>query len=251
MSDFDSPELAAELEGLRVLQATAPPAPPSPALLASVNRMRPVRTRVPFRTLLVVAAAAVVFPTAAVAIYPLRQDLHALPPLWFAAVAVAWLAGFVIPLTAALLPRPGQVLPDGARAGRAGILASLTLVLVGLLFTIDAPGVTILPATRWAGFASLWWHCVSFSFKVTIPAVFVGAIALRKLATGAAHLARLGAAIGAAGGALSGLTLHGLCPYGGAVHVGLAHGGGVVIGAVIGALWLPLVAGIAGRTGRQ
>jgi len=251
MSERESSDLAAELQGLRVLQATAPPAPPSPALLASVQGMRPVRTRVPFRTLLVVAAAAVVFPTVAVSIYPLRRDLGALPPLWFAAVAVAWLAGFLIPLSAALLPRPGQVLPNGGRARRAAVLASLTLVLVGLLFTIDAPGVTILPATRWAGFGHLWWHCISFSFKVTIPAVIVGAIALRKLATGAAHLARLGAAIGAAGGALSGLTLHGLCPYGGAAHVGLAHGGGVVIGALIGALWLPLVAGIAGRVGKS
>jgi hypothetical protein len=235
-----------ELDDIRVLQNAAPPAPPSAALLASVNAMRPVRMRVPFRTLLVVAAAAVVFPTVAIAIYPLRRDLHALPPLWFAAVAVAWLAGFIIPLSAALLPRPGQVLPDGARARRTAILASLTLTLTGLLFTVDIPGVTILPATRWAGFAQMWWHCISFSFKVTIPAVVVAAIALRRLA--AAHLARLGAAIGAAAGALSGLTLHGLCPYGGAEHVGLAHGGGVVIGALLGALWLPVIAGIAGRS---
>jgi hypothetical protein len=245
MTDIDVPEL----EGLRMLQSSTPPAPPSAALLASVNAMRPVRMRVPFRTLLVVAAAAVVFPTVAISIYPLRRDLRALPPLWFAAVAVVWLAGFIIPLTAAILPRPGQVLPDGARARRTAILACLTLVLTGLLFTVDIPGVTILPAMRWAGFGRLWWHCVSFSFKVTIPAVFVAAIALRKLA--AAHLVRLGAAIGAAAGALSGLTLHGLCPYGGAEHVGLAHGGGVVIGAVVGALWLPVIAGIAGRVRRR
>jgi hypothetical protein len=215
-----------ELEGLRILQSATPPAPPSAALLASVNAMQPVRMRVPFRTLLVVAAAAVVFPTVAVAIYPLRRDLRALPPLWFAAVAVVWLAGFIIPLTAALL-------------------ASLTLTLTGLLFTVDVPGVTILPPTRWARFGEMWWHCISFSFKVTIPAVVVAAIALRKLA--AAHLTRLGAAIGAAAGALSGLTLHSLCPIGGAEHVGLAHGGGVVIGALLGALWLPVLAGIAGR----
>jgi hypothetical protein len=241
MTDVDIPEL----DGLRVLQATTPPARPSAALMASVNAMKPVRMRVPFRTLLVVAAAAVVFPTVALAIYPLRRDLKALPPLWFAAIAVAWLAGFIIPLAAALLPRPGQVLPDGARARRTAILASLTLVLTGLLFTVDVPGVTMLPPTRWAGFGHLWWHCISFSFKVTIPAVFAAAIALRNVA--AAHLARLGGAIGAAAGALSGLTLHGLCPYGGAEHVGLAHGGGVVVGAVLGALWLPVIAGIAGR----
>ena len=54
----------------------------------------------------------------------------------------------------------------------------------------------------------------------------------------------------AAAGTRSGLVLHGLCPYGGAAHVGLAHGGGVVIGALLGMLWLPLIARIAGRTGR-
>jgi len=245
MSDAD----ARELEALRLLQTATPPPPPSPALLASLETMRPVRMRVPFRTLLVVAAAAAVFPITAVAIYPLRRDLGELPAAWFAAIAVVWLAGFIIPLAAALLPRPGQILPDSARARRTAILASLTLVLTGLLFTVDIPGVTILPATRWAGFGHLWWHCVSFSLKVTIPAVVMGAIMLRKFA--AAHLARLGAAIGAAAGALSGLTLHGLCPYGGAPHVGFAHGGGVVIGALIGALWLPIIAGIAGRARKQ
>ncbi len=185
MTDLDAPDL----DALRVLKSAAPPAAPSAALLASVGSMRPVRMRVPFRTLLVVAAAAVVFPTVAVAIYPLRRDLGALPPAWFAAIAVVWLAGFLIPLAAALLPRPGQVLPDGTRAQRTAVLASLTLVLTGLLFTVDVPGVTLLPATRWAGFWHLWWHCVSFSLKITIPTVVVGAIVLRKLA--AAHIGAL------------------------------------------------------------
>lgn len=241
MTDGD----ARELDALRALQTAAPPAPPSPALLAAVKDMRPVRTRVPLRALLVVAAAAAVYPTVAVAIYPLRRDLRELPPLWFAAVAVVWLAGFVLPLAAGLLPRPGQVLPDATRARRAAILASLTLVLTGLLFTVDIPGVTILPATPWAGFWHLWWHCASFSLKVTIPAVFVAALLLRRVA--AARLSFLGAAIGAAAGSLSGLTLHGLCAFGGALHVGLAHGGGVVIGAVLGALWLPFIARLTRR----
>jgi hypothetical protein len=192
-----------------------------------------------------VAAAAAVFPLTAVAIYPLRRDLHALPPLWLASVAVVWLAGFLIPLATALLPVAGQVLPDSTKAGRTAVLTALTLVLVGLLFTVDAPGVTILPATTWAGFLHLWWHCVSFSLKISVPAIVVGALVLRRLA--GASLVRLGAAIGAAGGALSGLTLHGYCPFGGAAHVGLAHGGGVVIGALIGALWLPFLARITFR----
>jgi Negative regulator of sigma F len=241
MTDRDADDLRA----LGLLQALLPPPAPSPALLASIGAMQPVRTRVPFRTLLVVAAAACVFPVVAIALYPLRRDLGALPPLWLGSVALAWLAGFVVPLAVAMLPPRGQVLPDGARAARTALLASLTLVLMGLLFTVDAPGVTILPKTKWAGFFHLWWHCVSFSLKVTVPAVVTAAVLLRKVAV--ASLVRLGAAVGAAGGALSGLTLHGLCPYGGAPHVGLAHGGGVVIGALLGALWLPILV----RAGRN
>jgi hypothetical protein len=180
-----------------------------------------------------------------VALYPLRQDLSALPAAWLVAVALVWLGGFAIPLILALLPRRHQVLPDARRAGRVACLAALTLVLTGLLFTVDAPGVTILPKTRWAGFLPLWWHCVSFSLKATVPALLVASIALRRMTV--VNLSYLGAAVGAAGGALSGLTLHGLCPFGGALHVGLAHGGGVVIGAALGALWLPVLARVEAR----
>jgi Negative regulator of sigma F len=227
-----------DAQPLRFLQ-TARPGPPSPALWASIETMKPVRTRVPLRSLLVVVAAACVYPICAIALYPLRRDLPALPSGWLVGVALVWLSGFVVPLAIAVLPPRGQVLPNATRAGRAAFLAATTLVLMGLLMTVDAPGRTILPKTTWAGFFHLWWHCVSFGLKVTVPAVLVGALVFRRLAV--ANLSRLGAAVGAAGGALAGLTLHGLCPYGGAPHVGLAHGGGVVIGALIGALWLPLL----------
>ena len=237
------------LDVLHALRDAGPPPPPSAALQASLDDLKPVRTRVPFRTLLVVLAAGCVYPVTALAIYPLRRDLSALPVVWLIAVALLWVAGFSIPLVLALLPRRHQVLPDASRAVRAAILAALTLVLAGLLFTVDAPGITILPKTRWAGFLPLWWHCVSFSLKATIPMLVAASIALRRMTV--VKLSYLGAPIGAVGGALAGLTLHGLCPYGGAAHVGLAHGGGVVIGALLGALWLPLLARVDGRLGRD
>lgn len=228
--------------------ALRPPAP-SAALLSAMRAIEPVRTRVPLRTMAVVVAAACVFPLYAFSAFPLRLDLHHLPPIWVAGIAVLWLAGFTVPLALAVLPRRGQVLPDAGRAGRAALVAGGGLILVGLLLTVDAPGTTILPRTRWDGFLHLWWHCISFGLKVSVPLVIVAAFLLRHVAV--VSVARLGAAVGAAGGALAGLTLHGLCPYGGAVHVGLAHGGGVVVGAVIGALWLPVLARLAsGRTPR-
>jgi hypothetical protein len=227
-----------DVEVLQFLQNRVPP-PMSASLLAAVRSPRPVRTRAPFRSLLVLTAAAFVFPFTAFVMYPLRADLAKLPPLWVTAVALVWLTGFVVPLAYALLPARGQVLPNGAGAGRAAVLASLTLVLVGLLFTVDAPGFTLLPKTTWAGFGRLWWHCVSFGLKVSVPTILVAAVLLRWVAITNAW--RLGAGVGAAAGSLAGLTLHGLCPYGGAVHVGLAHGGGVVVGAILGAIWLPIL----------
>ena len=234
-----------DVEILKALRDAAPPPPPSAALRTSLDAMKPVRTRVPWRTLLVVLAAACAYPVSALALYPLRQDLAVLPAAWLITVALMWLAGFTIPLVLALLPRRRQVLPDATRAGRVAVLTALTLVLTGLLFTVDGPGVTILPATRWAGFLPLWWHCVGFSLKATIPMLLVASISLRRIAV--VNLSYLGAAVGAAGGALAGLTLHGLCPYGGGPHVGLAHGGGVAIGAALGALWLPTLARVNAR----
>jgi hypothetical protein len=241
MTKMDADDLAS----LGVFQASVPPPPPSATLLADIAKMRPVRTRVPLWTLLIVAAATAVYPVAALAMYPLRRDLFALPRPWVVCVALTWLAGFIVPLTLAVMPRPGQVLPDGARAGRAAVLASLTLVLLGLLFTVDAPGVTIVPSSIWDMFRHYWWGCVSFGLKISIPAVLVAAAALRKVAV--SRLPALGAAVGAAGGALAGLVLHALCPVGGAFHVGFAHGGGVVLGALLGALWLPVLIRVARR----
>src|SRR5437868_10206987 len=89
----------------------SPPPPASAALRDSLDGMKPVRTRVPLRTLLVVLAAGCVYPVSAVAIYPLRRDLSALPPAWLLAVALVWLLGLTIPLLLAFLPRRRQVLP--------------------------------------------------------------------------------------------------------------------------------------------
>lgn len=217
---------------------------PSGALLDAIERTEPVRTRAPHRTIAIVALAALAYPIYVVTQFPLRQDLSALPMGWFIPVALLWLAGFVLPLTLALLPVRGQVLPNEGRAGRLAIVFAVALTLVGL-FTIDAPGRTIMPAGGWQGFWFSWWHCIAFGMRIVVPALVAGTVALaRVMLVGAA---RLGAAVGAAGGALSGLTLHGLCPLGGVLHAMFAHGGSVVLGALLGAVTFPLVRRLASQ----
>jgi negative regulator of sigma F NrsF-like protein len=207
------------------------PPPPGAALLQAVGDMKPVRTRAPLRTLLVVLAAGLVLPIAAV-VRRTRADLPFLPVLWVVAMAVAWTVGVIAPLVAAVLPRRGEVLPDGGRAGRVAAVCASLLVLLGLLATVDAPGRTTIPES----FPRAWWHCVSFGLKIMVPVFILSAVVLRRLHPVGSW--RVAAALGAAGGALGGLTLHFICSYGGGLHVGLAHAGGVVIGAVLGALVL-------------
>jgi hypothetical protein len=205
--------------------------------------VRPVRTRTPRLALALVVLAGAAWPLYAVAMQPWRADLDALPWAWFLPVALLWLLGYVVPLTLALLPPKGQVLPDSGAAGRAALLASAGLMVLGL-FAVDAPGHTRLPADTWTDFSHWWWDHLLFSLKVVVPSLVVGgAVLARVMLVGSA---RLGAAVGAAGGALAGLTLHGLCPYGGVLHVALAHGGEVVLGAVLGAVTFPLVRRLVG-----
>jgi hypothetical protein len=220
--------------------ASAVPPPPSPALLEAWKATKPGRGRGrrPRRTLFVVMALALLVPLHTLSIIPLRQDLAGLPRLWLVLATIIWAGAFGLSLASALLPPPQQVLPQAARASRAALLATLGLVAFGLLFTRDAAS-TLMPDMTWAAFAHYWWHCVSFGLRITAPVLIAGWLALRRLTW--VGRGRLGMAIGAAGGALAGLTLHGICPFGGALHVGLAHGGGVAVGAMLGgALFLVL-----------
>jgi hypothetical protein len=193
--------------------------------------MQPVRTRVPARTLVLVLAVGLVWPVLAV-LHRTRADLPFLPLAWVVVMALAWAAGVVAPLVAALLPRRGEVLADAGRAGRVAAACASILVLLGLVATVDAPGVTVMPPS----FAHGWWHCVSYALKVAAPVLIVSAVVLRRLHPVGSW--RVAAALGAGGGALGGLTLHFICGYGGGLHVGLAHAGAVVVCAGIGALVL-------------
>jgi len=198
-----------------------------------LKRTTPVRPRRPARALFGVVAFALLVPLFTLSVIPLRMDRAGLPRLWLVLAAILWAGAFGMSLASAILPPAGQVLPRASRASQVALIATLGLVTFGLLFTQNAAS-TMMPDRTWAAFAHYWWHCVSFGLRITLPVLLAGWLALRRLAW--VGRARLGMAIGAAGGALAGLTLHGICPLGGALHVGLAHGGGVAVGAALGAV---------------
>src|SRR5258706_10256920 len=93
-----------------------PPPPPSAGLLACVAAIGPVRTRAPERAWAAACAVSLASAALLVALLPPRPDLRQRPLAWLLAFAALWLAGFAASLAAALVPRRGQVLPDGERA---------------------------------------------------------------------------------------------------------------------------------------
>jgi hypothetical protein len=215
----------------------ATPPPPSPELLAAVANGGRVRTRRPARALALVALASLAYAGLWLLLLPVRRDLPYLPHLWWGVVALAWLGGFVAPLTLAIVPRRRAVLPDSGRAGAVAVAAASLLAVVGFALTPAAPPHTGIPVGAPALARSIA-HCFAFGLAFALVPLVAGALALRKLLLVGG--ARLVAAVGAAAGAFGGLVLHLVCPLGGAWHVGCGHAGTVVaaaaIGAVVGAL---------------
>lgn len=219
-----------DLDPMARLQAQVPPPPVGAALEAALAGIVPVRTRVPARAFAILVAFA-----SALALWPIlqagpRQDLAALPMAWVLAMGAAFALTGPFLLARAVLPAKGSVLPEASRAGRTAIVVAVGLVLLGLVGTIDAPGVTVHPSSFLAGY----WHCTRTALCITLPVLVVGALVLRHLHPMGG--ARIAAAIGAAGGAWAAFVLHIICPMGGGAHVGLAHGGAAVLGAALGAL---------------
>jgi hypothetical protein len=209
------------------------PPPPSPELMAKLAGLRPVRTRRPWRALGWAALASLMYAGLLLAVFPVRGDFAGLPHLWWAAVGVAWLAGFVAPLALAIVPRPRAVLPDGRRAGWAALAATAVLVTVGLMLTPHAPNRTIIPVGAPAIMHSIR-HCLALGMVFAVVPMVAGMVALRHLLLVGG--ARLMAAVGAAAGAFGGMVLHVICSMGGSMHTGLGHAGPVVVATALGAV---------------
>jgi hypothetical protein len=210
--------------------ARAPqPAPIGSALEAELGKLAPVKTRRPLRQLATLAGISLVYAAGLVAIFKVRGDLDELPMPWLVAAGLAWLLGFVIPCYLALVPRAGSMTPRWGWAAASAIVASIAFVVLGLL--IHPSGAH----SKYIG----WEHlprgrgCLELGVASALVPVIAGALFLRRaLPTGSRWIA---AALGAGGGCLGGLVLHLHCPVTDAPHVGLVHGGVVVVSALLSA----------------
>jgi hypothetical protein len=222
-------------ESLSALATDETAAPPMGSALArELAGLQPATTRLPRREWAAVLGLSVFYGTGLLAWMGVRDDLSRMPPAWLVGMGAVWLAGFLTVTWVVLVPPRDQVMPRWRRAAAvAGFLAAL-LVTAGLLRpdALAATGTTY-PATV-ATVAAHGHRCLRWGITVAALPVLLTFLAIRgAIPVGSRWLA---AAIGAAGGALGGLTLHLHCPINERFHVGLVHGGLVIVTAVLAAL---------------
>jgi len=217
----------------------APTPPPSPELLRAVGDMTPVRTRGRFGLLTAFAALVVAVPVfTLIGGGHFRRDLGALPIAWLIAAAGLWGLAAALPLVAALVPRRGDVLPAPSRASRVATFAMAAVALFALFATVNVPGLSMSPAERgWTPLHAAL-HCLRIVMVVALPPSFAAAVVLPRLMP--VGRARVGMALGAAGGAVGGLLLVFICPFASTAHVVLGHVGGMLLAALASAIMVPM-----------
>lgn len=214
------------------------PMPPPPSLgkelEAELGSLTAVGTRRPMHRLLVLAVLSLIYGGALVLVLALRKDMHDLPMGWLAAVACGWFLGFLVPSYLALVPRAGTMSPRWQVAAIAVAIAAVGFVTLGLMIHPMVPGVSEDYGTE----RFVHGHtCLEIGLATALVPVVIGAIFLRgALPVGSRWIA---AALGAGGGCLGGLVLHLHCHIADGLHVGLIHGGVVVLAAALSAAIVP------------
>jgi hypothetical protein len=211
-----------------------PAAPPlSRALEAELAELRPVATRRPLRQLALLIAVSLVYGAGLLVMLTVRRDLHELPMGWLVSAGVAWLLGFVVPITLATVPRAGSVMPRWRLAGIASVVAAVAMVALGLVLH---PAGTHSATLGWDSITR-GYGCLATGLETALVPVVIGTIVLRRaLPVGSRWIA---AGLGAGGGSLGGLVLHLHCPIADGVHVGLVHGGVIALAALLAAALVP------------
>jgi hypothetical protein len=220
------------------LAALPPPKPPALGkdLEAELRTLAPVRTRRPLQHIGMLATLSLIYGAVLVVVLTTRRDMGELPMGWLAGVAIAWLLGFLVPSYLALVPRPGSMSPRWLIAGIAVAIAATCFVTLGLSMTPSGPSSEIYGTERFVHGHT----CLEIGLATALVPIVIGAIFLRgALPVGSRWIA---AALGAGGGCLGGLVLHLHCHIADGLHVGLIHGGVVIIAAALSAAVVPRAA---------
>jgi hypothetical protein len=222
-------ELIAQLSAQPPAQAP----PLSSALEAELGNLRPVSGRRPLRQLAIVVGVSLVYGAGLIAALKMRRDMNELPSSWIVATAFAWLLGFAVPCYLALVPRAGSVMPRWRWAAASAVVTSIAFIVLGLV--VHPSGPTSLHY-GWEKFAR-GHTCLELGLATAMLPVIVAALFLRgALPVGSRWIA---AALGAGGGCLGGLVLHLHCRIADGLHIGLIHGGVVLVAALLSAALVP------------
>lgn len=206
--------------------------PPSPELERLIASAEPVTPRRRHTLWLLAVTAAIVYAVAWFLLMHLRTDLQQLPRVTMALAVAIWTGAFLVASWFALVPRKQQVLLDGMRALQVGLFLLALLLLSNAICVVDTDTTNSMSLPRAA-------HCAHFAIWPWLVMVLVTWRSVRR--TALATPWQTGAALGLAGGALSGMLLTFVCETGGVAHQILGHWGGALFGGVVGGLvggWL-------------
>ena len=220
------------IDELAALPAPSPP-PIGGALERELAAIRPIATRRPVRQLAVLVGVSLIYGGGLVVVLSTRGDFHELPIAWLVGVAIAWLLGFAVPSYFALIPRSGSVTPRWQIAAIAAVIVAIGFVAFGLAIQRAGPSSVVYGIARFGRGHS----CLEIGLATALVPVVIGAVALRgALPIGSRWIA---AALGAGGGCLGGLVLHVHCNVVDPLHLGLIHGGVVIVAALVSAAIVP------------
>jgi hypothetical protein len=227
-------QLDAVLSEIAATDAGAPPV--SAELSREVDAGGPIETRRPMRQLAFAAAASLAYMAALVVLFKLRRDLAHLPRMWLVAYLAAWFSGFLAILALVLIPPRGSVMPRWRMAAVFAVAAGAAFTTGGLALARSVPGLSTMYEPTVGTVLSHSYYCLTMGMVNAALPIGLGVLALR----GAAPVRSgwVAAALGAAGGCLGGLFLHLHCPITERFHLGLIHGGVVVLAAAVAALVL-------------
>ena len=234
-------------ESLGAIGAASGDAAPalSPELERELGGLTPVRTRAPQRQLAGIVALSLMYASGVVALAGLRRDLGAMPLGHLVGFAALWLVSFAAITWLAVVPERGHMMPRARLAAVVAGIAAVLLIAGGLLLPSTAPGLSTVYAPTVSAVVD---HagCLRWGLLGAVVPILLAALAVRGSVPVSSRFAA--AALGASGGALGGLVLQFHCPITERFHVGLVHGGLVVLAALVAVL--AAQAGARTRRGR-